>query len=165
MTITQATPDNQDQATPSLRGEAHQEQVEKSQKAKKINPATEAARQELITMSQKAQHMMKMVEMGLVVEGFENCKKVNDYLMVMHKKNTGYSTFKTFSEWKKEGFKVKKGSKSYRVWGAPTKAKKTADEQLAESVSGENSKDDEATTFKYWPMCCLFNESQVEEIC
>jgi len=79
---------------------------------------------------------------------------INQVLIFMYQQQTGCKTFRTFQEWKKEGFSVKKGEASFRVWAKPIKAKESKDD--SENV-------DEATKFKFWPMCCLFNESQVEK--
>lgn len=155
---TQTQNDSQNKVKASLRGEAPQEHGVKSKKQKKVNPETVAARKLLIAMSQEAQDI---IESGLDVEGFEGCEKVNDFLLVMHQQATGCETFKTFHDWKKAGYKVKKGSKSYRVWGSPLKAKKQGEEQPAPEVEGES---DVEKTFKFWPMCSLFTENQVEPI-
>lgn len=55
---------------------------------------------------------------------------------------------------------IEAGSKSYRVWGSPLKAKKTGEGEQAAPES--DNKTDAEKTFKFWPMCSLFNESQVE---
>jgi hypothetical protein len=152
---TQTQNDSQNKVKASLRGEAPQVHGVKSKKQKKVNPETVAARQLLIAMSQEAQDF---IESGLEVEGFEECEKVNDYLLVMHQQATGCETFKTFHEWKKAGYSVKRDMKAFRIWGSPVKAKKAEAQAQAESDT------DAENTFKYWPMCCLFNESQVERI-
>ena len=164
MNNTQVKNDDQNKSNSkeSLRGEAPQEQGVKSKKNKKINSETLAARQALIAMSQEAQDMMEMAEGGMELDGFEGCEKVNDFLLVMHQQATGCEMFKTFHDWKKAGYRVKKGSKSYRVWGSPLKAKKQGEEQQAKPET--ESKSDAEKTFKFWPMCSLFTESQVEPI-
>lgn len=153
--------DSTEKANDSLRGEAPQKHDVKK-KTKKINPETVAARQALIAMSQEAQDMMEMAADGMELEGFDGCEKVNDFLLVMHQQATGCEHFKTFHDWKKEGYKVKKWSKSFRVWGSPLKAKKQGEEQQPEAV--QEAESDAEKTFKFWPMCSLFNESQVEPI-
>ena len=161
MNHTQVKNGNQKKATASLRGEAPQEHGSREQKKKRTNPKTEAARNALIEMSKKAQDMMRMAKLGIRLDGFEHCRKVNDYLLVIHQKSSGCNTFKTFIEWKSEGYKVKKGEKAYRIWGSPLKAK----QNVGQSEEGANDGNDEQKTvyqYKYWPMCCLFNENQVE---
>lgn len=165
MNNTQVKNDSQNKEKASLRGETQKVHGVKSEKAKKVNPETAAARKLLIAMSQEAQDMMEMVENGMELEGFEGCEKVNDFLLVMHQQATGCEQFKTFHEWKKAGYKVKKGSKSYRVWGSPLKAKKPGEEQQqVEPAAEADGKNDAEKTFKFWPMCSLFTENQVEPI-
>jgi hypothetical protein len=149
---------NNSTSTDSLRGEAPQKHGVKRKKSRKQNPEAAAARKALIAMSQTAQDM---IDSGMITEEFEGCIKVNDFLMVMHQKASGCQDFRTFHNWKKAGFKVKKGAKSYRVWGSPLDAKKQEAQQAA---ADGNSSSDAVDTFKYWPMCSLFNESQVEPL-
>jgi len=59
-------------------------------------------------------------------------------------------TFHTFNGWKEEGFAVKKGSKAFLIWGKPRKV------QITVPQEGEDEE------FKYWPLCFLFSENQVE---
>ena len=162
MNNTQVTNDSQNKlnSKSSLRGEAPQKHSVKNKKTKRVNPEMAAARKALIAMSQEAQDMMVIAENGMELEGFEGCERVNDFLLVMHQKSTGCEQFKTFHDWKKAGYKVKKGEKSFRVWGSPLKAKKQGEEQ---QPVVEEKKDIE-DTFKFWPMCSLFNENQVEPI-
>ncbi len=60
--------------------------------------------------------------------------------------------FKTFNQWKNEGMKVKKGSRGFMVWGKPKKNQK------------EESDNEETDEYKYWPMCYLFSNLQVEKM-
>ncbi|MBL4781815.1 MAG: DUF3560 domain-containing protein [Porticoccaceae bacterium] len=133
-------------------------------KTTKQNPATLAARKTLIAMSQEAKDMMEMATDGMQLDGFESCEKINDFLVVMHQKATGCDQFRTFHDWKKAGYKVKKGSKSYRVWGSPLKAKIQREEQQSKAAPESDGKSDTGKSFKFWPMCSLFTENQVERI-
>ena len=144
------TQQNQVQVTASG-GEASKKQFPKNK-----NPKTVAAKEKLIEMSQAAQDIL---DGGVCPVEFMQCEKINDVLLVMHQLETGCKVFKTFNAWREEGYKVIKGSSSYRVWGSPLKAKK--DDKTAPVVSGESETE---KTFKFWPMCSLFNESQVEKI-
>lgn len=155
---------NKSKSKESLRGETHQKHVFKGKKERKINPQTVAARQALIDMSQEAQNIMLTDVSARELAGFVRCFKVNDYLLIMHKKATGCSTFETFHDWKKAGYSVKKGAKSCRVWGSPLKARKQGEEQQAEAAPETEGKNESGEIFKFWPMCNLFNENQVESI-
>jgi len=57
--------------------------------------------------------------------------------------------YNTFNQWKEKGFQVKKGSKAFLVWGSPRQV----------PVTDSDQEEDE---FKFWPLCYLFSENQVE---
>ncbi len=131
--------------------------------AKKPNPATEAARKKLVAMSKQAKEVRAMmvanaptVEAAIKAEDMS----INDVLLMMYREDVGAGEFKTFKDWKAEGYKVKAKEKAFRVWGQPLKAKK-AEEEGQESEGTEGA-DKEAKKYKLWPMCCLFHVSQVE---
>ncbi|WP_339145155.1 ArdC-like ssDNA-binding domain-containing protein [Pseudoalteromonas galatheae] len=112
--------------------------------SKKISPE----KQELISMSQVA----KEYQRAMLEETGEKLL-INEILLEMHKSKSGAQIFKRFDEWIAEGYKVNKGEKAYRLWGKPRKSKKS-----------DNDKDDSASEFQFYPMCCLFNEQQVSKI-
>ncbi len=80
---------------------------------------------------------------------------INAVLILTYTKETGCTDYRTFHDWKKAGCKVKKNSTAFRIWGKPIKAKKPDQEQV-------DPEDQDA--FRMFPMCCLFNESQVEAL-
>lgn len=82
-------------------------------------------------------------------------KPINEFLVDYYKSNKGVTELKTFEEWRKLGFSVKKGESSYLVWARPvasTQAKERAED------NGTNAKED------YFPVCHLFDRSQVQEM-
>jgi len=58
--------------------------------------------------------------------------------------------FKTLHQWSREGFKVKKGSTSFLVWGRP-KAKQSEEPKTEEEED------------EFYPLCYLFSNAQVEK--
>jgi len=62
----------------------------------------------------------------------------------------GHKEFKTFYQWKALGKAIIKGSKAFVVWGSPQ----------AIQIQDEESENDE---FKYWPLCYLFSDKQVQD--
>jgi hypothetical protein len=58
------------------------------------------------------------MEMGII-----DCENVNSALIEMFQ-NKEHKTFETFHNWKKKGYKVKKGSKAFFIWSKPLKSKK-----------------------------------------
>lgn len=73
----------------------------------------------------------------------------------------GFKNLKTFSEWKKDGFSVKKGEKALLVWGSPVSLNKKKEEETAkeEGQDEEKKKNDD-----YFPLCYLFAECQVHKL-
>lgn len=110
-----------------------------------------AARAKLIAMSSEAQ-----VSIQVLAASTGEVITVNQMLLKMHAQESGAKQFFRFNEWKEKGYSVKKGEQSFRIWGSPIKAGKTTDDQAAEN--------DAEKKYKFWPMCCVFNEFQVEAI-
>lgn len=97
--------------------------------------AAQARREELKELSKAVK--------PLIDEG--KYQKVNEAIIAVYKSRTGATEFKTFKQWKKDGKSVKKGESAFAVWGRPK----------------ESEDNDEEQDFKYWPMCYLFNDTQV----
>lgn len=69
----------------------------------------------------------------------------------------------TFSDWKKAGYKVKKGEKAYTFWSRPItgkQKKEKEDVKQLKSVNTENVEDE----YKFFSICKLFTEDQVIKI-
>ena len=112
-------------------------------KSKRKKPSAEfiAKRQQLISMSKLAKMM--------VAEGM--AESVNEALLQMYDELDEGLEFNTFWQWKDKGYKVSKGSKAFLVWGKPKKV------AVAEPTTSEEEE------FKFWPVCYLFSETQVEK--
>lgn len=78
-------------------------------------------------------------------------RRVNEILIDMYK-NEEHNQFENFWQWKKLGFKVKKGEKAFFVWSK----KRTGTEK------GENG--DEDKEFKFFSLAYLFSNAQVEPL-
>lgn len=63
--------------------------------------------------------------------------------------------FNTLHQWSSLGFKVKKGSISFAVWGKPKASQEL--EKKGVDASPEDEKDD------FYPLCYLFSNAQVEK--
>lgn len=70
-----------------------------------------------------------------------------------------HTTFKTFNEWKREGYSILKGSKAFLVWGKPTavQEKEKAQEQGKDEPATDDSQKD------FYPIAFLFSNAQVEK--
>ena len=78
-------------------------------------------------------------------------RSVNEILIGMYT-DAENKEFHTLHQWSAKGFKVKKGSKSFLVWGKPK------DHQKAEADQAPTDEDDD----KFFPLCYLFSNAQVE---
>lgn len=128
-----------------------------------MTKAISPAKKELIKMSKEAKSIRKhMVDMAKTPEQALEAQltTINQILMEMHQKATGQTEFKTFHDWKKAGFKVRKGEKSFRIWGKPRKCKKSVD-VVKVDTGEETTKEKE---FELFPMCCMFHRGQVEPL-
>jgi hypothetical protein len=92
------------------------------------------------------------MEMGEI-----DSENVNSALIEMFQ-NKEHQTFETFHNWKKKGYKVKKGSKAFFIWSKPLKSKKKEEAEKEKKV-----KEDEKKSYKFFGMAYLFSNSQVEK--
>lgn len=86
---------------------------------------------------------------------------VNDCLREIYQDQTGQNDWKTFKQWKEEGFRVMKGEKGFPLWAKPLVSQE--DEQG--NIETEQLKEGELTyseKVSYWPMCYLFHAGQVQ---
>jgi len=88
----------------------------------------------------------------MVIEAEQEDKRVNEVLIEWYT-NENHNEFKKFWDWKKAGFKVKKGEKAFFVWGKKRKA--------TEKATNEKEEDKE---FKFYPIAYLFSNAQVEPL-
>ncbi len=96
------------------------------------------ARQQLKTISQQLKPLVKAGEYN----------NLNEALIQVAYKSDTHQEFKTFNQWKREGFTILKGSKAFAVWAQPVKATKAKE--------GANPED-----FEFFPVCYLFSNAQV----
>ena len=85
---------------------------------------------------------------------------VNELLKGYYSTTYGTTDLRTFDEWKKAGYTVKKGQQSFMIWATP-KATKAEKERVAEAkAKGEHATEKE----DYFPVCHLFDIKQVHTI-
>lgn len=85
---------------------------------------------------------------------------VNELLKGYYATTYGTTDLRTFEEWKKAGYTVKKGQTSFMIWATP-KATKAERERVAEAkAKGEHATEKE----DYFPVCHLFDIKQVHTI-
>ena len=85
---------------------------------------------------------------------------VNELLKGYYATTYGTTDLRTFEEWKKAGYTLKKGQTSFMIWATP-KATKAERERVAEAkAKGEHATEKE----DYFPVCHLFDIKQVHTI-
>lgn len=136
-------------------GEQLQKQNSKSKK-RRPTAASKTVRQDLRAKSQEAKAMREKMkkEAKTVSDKIEAAETTLNYIIVsMYENETNCKVFKTFHDWKKAGYKVNKGVKAFAVWGTPKRIKDKLETEAGEVLEGES--------WEFWPLCYLFNESQV----
>lgn len=85
---------------------------------------------------------------------FYASKPLNFYILNFIYDVEGAEEFKTFKQWKNEGYTIKKGSKAFVLWGQPRELSNPGKEEQAEDPeSGEDE--------TFFPVCYLFSDKQV----
>ena len=81
---------------------------------------------------------------------------VNEVLIEEFYTDEIHQTFKTFHDWKKEGFKVNKGEKAFLIWGKP---------RIIENKKNPTPKNktEEEKEDEFFPICFLFSNAQVSK--
>ena len=75
---------------------------------------------------------------------------VNEILIEEFYTDENNQVFKTFHDWKKEGFNVNKGENAFLVWGKPR--------AINQEQTQNQEKEDED---EFFPICYLFSNAQV----
>lgn len=100
-------------------------------------------RQELKALSQQVKPLVK--------EGLYD--SVNEALIECFYTDAENKVFHTFNDWIEKGFKIKKGSRAFAIWGSPRPLKK-----VEPPVNQQEEREED-----FFPVCYLFSNAQVEE--
>jgi hypothetical protein len=120
-------------------------QKEKGQKQEKKRPI-DIARENLKLLSLEVKDL---VEDGTFFT-------INDAIMETLYKNETHKEFKSYRQWKNEGYQVNKGEKAFLLWAKPKQINKPME---------ENPTDEEwEEMLKFFPIAYLFSNAQVTEI-
>ena len=85
--------------------------------------------------------------------------RINDIIADWYRKESGATVFKTFAQWKNDGFNIKKGSKAFILWSKKriaTKGEETTSNNLEATENAEIS-------YEFFPIAYLFSDLQVEK--
>jgi len=80
----------------------------------------------------------------------------NATLIEMYSREEGTSEFKTFQQWKKAGYMIKKGSKGFDIWGSPREEQRTLQHKKTGKVKVE--------AVEFYPLAVVFSAKQVEKM-
>ncbi|WP_337941423.1 ArdC-like ssDNA-binding domain-containing protein [Parabacteroides sp.] len=83
--------------------------------------------------------------------------RINDIIADWYRKESGATIFKTFAQWKKDGYNIKKGSKAFILW-----SKKKSVTKPGEAIEASTEPTEE-TAYEFFPVAYLFSDLQVEE--
>lgn len=68
----------------------------------------------------------------------------------------GHKELKTFNEWKKEGYYIRKGEKAILLWGKPKPSR------LSKEIAKMEGKPEEEAENDFYPLAYLYSNKQVE---
>ena len=111
-----------------------------------------------MTTERQEQHKEKrayLKSISTIAKEFLNSEEcadwtINKVLIEKFHKSEEHQEFKTLQQWNQDGYQVIKGSKSFLVWGKPTRLQK-------ETTEPNDEEDD------FFPLCYLFSNAQVEK--
>ena len=80
---------------------------------------------------------------------------INDAIVETLYKDETHREFKSYRQWKKEGYQVRKGEKAFLLWARPKQIQKPIEEAKPEDLE---------EMIKYFPIAYLFSNAQVDPI-
>lgn len=82
--------------------------------------------------------------------------RINDIIVGWYRQESGAKVFKTFAQWKTDGYNIKKGSKAFILWSKKKNVTKQGE------PSETNTDPTEETAYEFFPIAYLFSDLQVE---
>lgn len=82
--------------------------------------------------------------------------RINDIIAGWYRETSGATEFRTFAQWKADGYNIKKGSKAFILW-----SKKKSVTKPGEAT--ENNTEPTETAYEFFPIAYLFSNLQVEK--
>ena len=83
--------------------------------------------------------------------------RINEIIAQWYKNQTGATTFNTFHQWVKLGYRINKGAKSVTLW-----AKKKTVKHTIEPINKPSDVID--SEYKFYPIAFLFSDLQVSKL-
>lgn len=85
--------------------------------------------------------------------------RINDIIADWYRKESGATVFKTFAQWKTDGFNIKKGSKAFILWSR----KRTATKGEETTSDNTGASENKGISYEFFPISYLFSDLQVEK--
>ena len=118
---------------------------------KKNESNREQAQQRRAALKDLSSQLQALSKQGL----FPEFPTVNGLLRYYYE-SKGYKDLKTFKQWKKDGFSVKKGEKAILLWAQPVASSQSKESATEAGKTAEEAKED------YFPVCHVFAACQVQ---
>lgn len=81
---------------------------------------------------------------------------INDAIIETLYKDDTHREFKSYRQWKKDGYQVKKGEKAYLLWARP--------KQIQKPITEDTTSEQLDEILKYFPIAYLFSNAQVSKL-
>lgn len=114
---------------------------------------TQTAQQSPIQEARENLKVLSLEVKDLVQDG--TFHTINDAIMETLYKTPENRAFKSYSQWRQEGYQVRKGEKAYLLWGRPKKVQAEMEGKSSEEI-------DQIANF--FPLAYLFSNKQVDII-
>ena len=85
--------------------------------------------------------------------------RINDIIAEWYRKESGATVFKTFAQWKTDGFNIKKGSKAFILCSR----KRTATKGEETTSDNTGASENKGISYEFFPISYLFSDLQVEK--
>ncbi|MBQ7349724.1 MAG: DUF1738 domain-containing protein [Bacteroides sp.] len=118
---------------------------------KKNESNREQVQQRRAALKDLSSQLQALSKQGL----FPEFPTVNGLLRYYYE-SKGYKDLKTFKQWKKDGFSVKKGEKAILLWAQPVASSQSKESAAEAGKTVEEAKED------YFPVCHVFAACQVQ---
>ncbi len=108
---------------------------------------------ETLNIKEKRAHLLELSsKVRPLVEAGE-FKNVNEAILLKVYTHDGNNEFKTYDQWKRDGFQVNKGAQAFYIWGKPL-SKQQEEQGIEANPEGR----------QFFPLCFLFSNKQVKPI-
>ena len=116
--------------------------IEKKEKLKILSEKARDLRQHLINKAPTLEQAEALAEL-----------RVNDILIEHFYKDEENNEFHSYKGWQELGYQVKKGSKSFVIWG-----------RKRQNIDDKKAATEEKDQYKFFPLAFIFSNNQVEPI-